>query len=177
MMDNAKEVARANAFIERIAERSLAMEGTCTGEHGIGQGKKRFLEAEHGRATVEAMRAIKHALDPDGIGRSRRGPDHPRLSKTALHLSYTLTEPLLGQSPTSAGSRSVSLASQPYCRVSLSTSCRSRRPHGSQTTDRTGTRTSDRVCARSRGMMAERVHENEAGTQGPDAPLHALTCP
>jgi len=67
MMDNAKEVARANAFIERIAERSLAMEGTCTGEHGIGQGKKRFLQAEHGRAAVEAMRAIKHALDPDGI--------------------------------------------------------------------------------------------------------------
>jgi len=67
MMDNAKEVAQANAFIERVAERSLAMEGTCTGEHGIGQGKKRFLEAEHGRAAVEAMRAIKQALDPDGI--------------------------------------------------------------------------------------------------------------
>jgi D-lactate dehydrogenase (cytochrome) len=67
MMDDAKEVAGANAFIERVAERSLAMEGTCTGEHGIGQGKKRFLEAEHGRAAVEAMRAIKHALDPDGI--------------------------------------------------------------------------------------------------------------
>jgi hypothetical protein len=71
-------------------------------------------------------------------------PDHPRLSNTALHLSWTLTEPLLGQSATSAGSRSVSLASQPYCRMSLSTSYRSRRPHGSQTTDRTGTRTSDR---------------------------------
>jgi len=61
------EVARASAFIERVAERSLAMEGTCTGEHGIGQGKKRFLEAEHGRAAVETMRAIKQALDPDGI--------------------------------------------------------------------------------------------------------------
>jgi D-lactate dehydrogenase (cytochrome) len=67
MMDNAEEVARASAFIERVAERSLAMEGTCTGEHGIGQGKKQFLEAEHGRAAVEAMRAIKHGLDPDGI--------------------------------------------------------------------------------------------------------------
>jgi D-lactate dehydrogenase (cytochrome) len=64
MMDDAEEVARAQAFIERLAERSLAMEGTCTGEHGIGQGKKRFLEPEHGLAAVEAMRAIKRALDP-----------------------------------------------------------------------------------------------------------------
>jgi hypothetical protein len=47
----------------------------------------------------------------------------------------------------------VSLASQPYCRMSLSTSYRSRRPHGSQTTERTGTRTSDRISAPSRGMM------------------------
>jgi D-lactate dehydrogenase (cytochrome) len=67
MMDDADEVARAKAFIERVAERALAMEGTCTGEHGIGQGKKHFLEPEHGQAAVEAMRAIKHALDPDGI--------------------------------------------------------------------------------------------------------------
>ena len=67
MMDDADEVARARGFIERVAERALAMEGTCTGEHGIGQGKKHFLESEHGRVAVEAMRAIKHALDPDGI--------------------------------------------------------------------------------------------------------------
>ena len=67
MMDDPDEVDRARAFIDRIAERALAMEGTCTGEHGIGQGKKHFLAAEHGSGAIEAMRAIKQALDPNGI--------------------------------------------------------------------------------------------------------------
>lgn len=67
MMEDAEEVSRAKAFIERVAERALAMEGTCTGEHGTGQGKKHLLEAEHGSCAVEAMRSIKSALDPDGI--------------------------------------------------------------------------------------------------------------
>jgi D-lactate dehydrogenase (cytochrome) len=67
MMDDPDEVSRTKAFIDRLTERALAMEGTCTGEHGIGQGKKRFLELELGTASVAAMRAIKHALDPKGI--------------------------------------------------------------------------------------------------------------
>ena len=67
MMEDANEVAKAKAFVERVAERALAMEGTCTGEHGIGQGKKHLMEAEHGVDAVEAMRAIKRALDPTGI--------------------------------------------------------------------------------------------------------------
>ena len=67
MMEDRAEVARVKAFIERVAERALAMEGTCTGEHGIGQGKRHFLEPEHGPHAVDAMRTIKHALDPDGI--------------------------------------------------------------------------------------------------------------
>jgi len=67
MMEDADEIARAHAFIDRLTERALAMEGTCTGEHGIGQGKRRFLEPELGAMSVAAMRSIKTALDPQGI--------------------------------------------------------------------------------------------------------------
>jgi D-lactate dehydrogenase (cytochrome) len=65
--DDAGEVARAHAFVERLIDRALAMEGTCTGEHGVGQKKMKFLEREHSPAALAAMRAIKAALDPDGI--------------------------------------------------------------------------------------------------------------
>lgn len=66
-VDDADEVARATGFIDRLVARALAMEGTCTGEHGVGQKKMRFLEAEHGAAALAAMRALKRALDPLGI--------------------------------------------------------------------------------------------------------------
>jgi D-lactate dehydrogenase (cytochrome) len=60
------DVARAEAFVERLNARALAMDGTCTGEHGIGQGKMPFLEAELGDA-LDLMRQIKRSLDPDNI--------------------------------------------------------------------------------------------------------------
>jgi len=66
-MDDAAEVKAVEGLIERLTERALAMEGTCTGEHGIGQGKMKYLEAEHGTAALDAMRAIKRALDPADI--------------------------------------------------------------------------------------------------------------
>jgi D-lactate dehydrogenase (cytochrome) len=62
--NDADEVDRAHAFLERLVERALAMDGTCTGEHGIGQGKMKYLLAEHGAAALDTMRAIKRALDP-----------------------------------------------------------------------------------------------------------------
>ena len=65
--DDADEVKVAKAFNERLVERSLAMDGTCTGEHGVGQGKMKYLLTEHGAPALEAMRAIKQALDPHGI--------------------------------------------------------------------------------------------------------------
>lgn len=60
------EVKRANGVNERMVMRALAMEGTCTGEHGIGYGKIDFLIAEHGEA-ISVMRSMKLALDPDNI--------------------------------------------------------------------------------------------------------------
>ncbi len=66
-MDDPQDVAKAKSFISRMIERSLAMGGTATGEHGVGQGKRKYMEAEHGAPTLAAMRAIKSALDPQGI--------------------------------------------------------------------------------------------------------------
>jgi D-lactate dehydrogenase (cytochrome) len=63
---NPKEMAALERFLERLAERAIAMEGTCTGEHGIGQGKAKYLKVELGEG-VAVMRAIKAALDPLGI--------------------------------------------------------------------------------------------------------------
>ena len=62
--NDANEVRRAHDFLERLVERALAMDGTCTGEHGVGQGKMKYLPAEHGEPALDVMRAIKRALDP-----------------------------------------------------------------------------------------------------------------
>jgi D-lactate dehydrogenase (cytochrome) len=61
------DIARGEAFHTRLVGRALAHDGTCTGEHGVGYGKAKFLVDEHGEAGIEMMRAIKQALDPDGI--------------------------------------------------------------------------------------------------------------
>jgi len=61
------EIARAKALSERLVARALAMDGTSTGEHGVGQGKMAYLAAEHGEPALAAMRAIKRAFDPLGI--------------------------------------------------------------------------------------------------------------
>jgi D-lactate dehydrogenase (cytochrome) len=65
-MDDAEEVARADSFVSWLADQAIAMDGTCTGEHGIGQGKVPYLVKELG-AAVEFMAAIKGALDPQNI--------------------------------------------------------------------------------------------------------------
>ena len=64
--DRPEELEQAKALNDRMVMRALAMEGTCTGEHGIGYGKMDFLVAEAGEA-VSVMRQIKLALDPDNL--------------------------------------------------------------------------------------------------------------
>lgn len=64
--DDPDELRRAEEVLERLSLRALEMEGTCTGEHGIGQGKRHLLRPEHG-AGADVMAAVKHAIDPEGI--------------------------------------------------------------------------------------------------------------
>src|SRR5580692_8262684 len=61
-----EEIAEASRLNDSMVARALAMDGTCTGEHGIGYGKMDFLLAEHGDA-VEVMVSIKRAIDPDNL--------------------------------------------------------------------------------------------------------------
>jgi D-lactate dehydrogenase (cytochrome) len=61
-----EEIAEASRLNDRMVARALSMDGTCTGEHGVGYGKMDFLFAEHGEA-MEVMRTIKRAIDPDNL--------------------------------------------------------------------------------------------------------------
>jgi D-lactate dehydrogenase (cytochrome) len=62
--EDSDERERGETLYANIVERALDVGGTATGEHGIGQGKREYMVAEHGEATVGAMRAIKRGLDP-----------------------------------------------------------------------------------------------------------------
>lgn len=66
-MDNHAEIAQAEDFIGWLNDLAISMEGTCTGEHGIGQGKAKYLERELGAGAMAMMRAIKGAVDPHNI--------------------------------------------------------------------------------------------------------------
>jgi D-lactate dehydrogenase (cytochrome) len=61
--NNPKDMAAIETFLDRLTKRAIAMEGTCTGEHGVGQGKSKYLKAELGDG-LAVMRALKTALDP-----------------------------------------------------------------------------------------------------------------
>lgn len=64
--NNRDELAEAQRLSDQIVDIALEMDGTCTGEHGVGVGKRKALAKEHGEA-VDLMRAIKHALDPQNL--------------------------------------------------------------------------------------------------------------
>ena len=68
MIDTNKkeELSKLDPFLDRLSERAIRMEGTCTGEHGIGQGKRKYMYKELGN-TVDFMKDIKKAFDPNLI--------------------------------------------------------------------------------------------------------------
>lgn len=65
-MESSAEVAATETMVARLNTRAISMEGTCTGEHGVGQGKMAYLDRELG-AGVDVMRSIKQAIDPQNI--------------------------------------------------------------------------------------------------------------
>ncbi len=66
-MSDAREIESAEAFASRLAHRAIAMGGTCTGEHGIGQKKVAYMEDEHGAPAIDLMRRVKAAFDPQNL--------------------------------------------------------------------------------------------------------------
>ena len=63
---NENEIKNLNKFLDDLSKRAILLDGTCTGEHGIGQGKKQYLVEELG-GSVDFMKNIKKALDPFNI--------------------------------------------------------------------------------------------------------------
>jgi D-lactate dehydrogenase (cytochrome) len=66
-MGDPAEIEAADAFASRLAHRAIAMGGTCTGEHGIGQKKIAYMEDEHGAEALDLMRRVKAAFDPQNL--------------------------------------------------------------------------------------------------------------
>jgi D-lactate dehydrogenase (cytochrome) len=65
-LNNKNEVSKLGPFLDRLSERAIKMDGTCTGEHGIGQGKRKYMYNELGKS-VDVMEAIKKSFDPNLI--------------------------------------------------------------------------------------------------------------
>ena len=64
---NPVDIANAEGINSHMVTRAIAMDGTCTGEHGVGMHKMAFLIEEHGSGAIHMMRALKHAFDPGNI--------------------------------------------------------------------------------------------------------------
>jgi D-lactate dehydrogenase (cytochrome) len=64
---DAADVAKAEGVNARMVARAISMDGTCTGEHGVGLHKMDFLVQEHGEEAIATMRVLKHAFDPKNI--------------------------------------------------------------------------------------------------------------
>ena len=64
--DNEKEWAKIDEVTERVVNKAISLGGTSTGEHGVGIGKRKFMDKEHG-AGLKWMKRIKDLFDPNGI--------------------------------------------------------------------------------------------------------------
>jgi D-lactate dehydrogenase (cytochrome) len=62
-----EDLAEAERLNQRLVQRALSMEGTITGEHGVGLGKQKYMNAEHGSGAIAVMRALKQAIDPENL--------------------------------------------------------------------------------------------------------------
>ncbi|KIJ53505.1 hypothetical protein M422DRAFT_201716 [Sphaerobolus stellatus SS14] len=67
IFEKPEELEKARQVANRMVERAIALDGTCTGEHGVGLGKKKWLEKELGTGTVEVMKLLKRTLDPHNL--------------------------------------------------------------------------------------------------------------
>ncbi|KAF8889768.1 D-lactate dehydrogenase cytochrome oxidoreductase [Gymnopilus junonius] len=67
LFDKDTELDAVRAAVHRLVRRAIALDGTCTGEHGVGLGKKEYLQEELGPNTVELMKLVKKTIDPLGI--------------------------------------------------------------------------------------------------------------
>lgn len=67
MFRDEEELARVKEGVHRMIERAQRLEGTCTGEHGVGHGKMKYLVNELGEGTLNVLRKIKRELDPKNI--------------------------------------------------------------------------------------------------------------
>ncbi|KAF5391081.1 hypothetical protein D9757_003133 [Collybiopsis confluens] len=67
LVTNDADLEIAKQVSARLVHRAIAMDGTCTGEHGVGLGKKKYLVEELGEGTVELMKLVKRTLDPLGL--------------------------------------------------------------------------------------------------------------
>jgi D-lactate dehydrogenase (cytochrome) len=65
--DDEGMLAAGEEIYDAVVRRAIELGGTCTGEHGIGLGKRQYLELEHGEAAVEMMRRMKRAFDPNDV--------------------------------------------------------------------------------------------------------------
>jgi len=67
LIRDGEETDKVRQAVHRMVKRAIALDGTCTGEHGVGVGKKEYLVEELGEGTVELMRTVKRAIDPLGL--------------------------------------------------------------------------------------------------------------